>query len=325
MNIGMPRALLHYYYYPFWKRLFEELGCRVVLSDITNTILITDGIKVTVSELCVPIKIFNGHILNLMQKDVDLIFVPRFISMGSEEWYCPKFIGLPDLVRFSIDGLEQKLLILDITSKGDILNRFSDYKPLINRLGVSKSQTKSALRLAKEEFDRFRRLCISGYTIDEAICILEGKEVELPKVNADVTIALMGYVYNIYDNFVSMNILGKLRDMGVRVITFDMLDEEELLGKKSKEKGVYWVFSRKILEATKMLLKNPKVDGVIHMTAFSCGPDSVLGKLMELDSEELDKSFMTIRIDEHTGESHVQTRIEAFVDMLRMSKEKIKI
>jgi predicted nucleotide-binding protein (sugar kinase/HSP70/actin superfamily) len=31
---------------------------------------------------------------------------------------------------------------------------------------------------------------------------------------------------------------------------------------------------------------------------------------------------MTLRIDEQTGESHIMTRIEAFIDLLRLKKEK---
>ena len=30
--------------------------------------------------------------------------------------------------------------------------------------------------------------------------------------------------------------------------------------------------------------------------------------------------MMTLRIDEHTGESHLQTRLEAFVDMIARKK-----
>ena len=32
---------------------------------------------------------------------------------------------------------------------------------------------------------------------------------------------------------------------------------------------------------------------------------------------------MTLRIDEHTGESHLQTRIEAFTDMIKRKIRKV--
>jgi predicted nucleotide-binding protein (sugar kinase/HSP70/actin superfamily) len=77
-----------------------------------------------------------------------------------------------------------------------------------------------------------------------------------------------------------------------------------------------WTFTNKILAASYDFFTDPNIDGLIHVTAFGCGPDSMLGKLLELDSLEYKKPFMTIRVDEHTGEAGVDTRIEAFVDML---------
>ena len=36
MKIGITRALLYQYYYPFWRSLFERLGCEVVISDTST-------------------------------------------------------------------------------------------------------------------------------------------------------------------------------------------------------------------------------------------------------------------------------------------------
>lgn len=90
MKIGIPKALLYYYYGPFWKTLFSELGCEVVISDDTNGRIISEGSKITVSEFCVPIKIFNGHVINLTEKGVDFIFIPVFYKLKNE-WYARSF------------------------------------------------------------------------------------------------------------------------------------------------------------------------------------------------------------------------------------------
>jgi len=320
MKIGIPKALLYHYYYPFWNCLLTELGCEVVLSDDTNTNLITDGIKVTVSEMCVPIKIFNGHVLNLLAKDVDYIFIPQFISQG-KEWFCPKFVGLGEIVKYSILDSNNKLIVLFIENKTDIPDKFSCYEPLCSILGVKKLQLRRALKKAKKVFLSFRSLCTQGYTVSEAFDILDGKSVTLEKRDSEITIGLMGYVYNVYDNYVSMNIIEKLRQMGVRVITFDMVDENEILPDRSRGKQPFWVFARKIYNASQYIDRNERPDGFIHLTAFCCGPDSIISKMMELDFGEDNIPFMTVRVDEHTGESHVQTRIEAFVDMLKISKQ----
>lgn len=66
-----------------------------------------------------------------------------------------------------------------------------------------------------------------------------------------------------------------------------------------------------------------EVDGVIHVTAFACGPDAMVDRLMELEAKKRGQiPFMSIMVDEHTGEAGIRTRIEAFVDMLRYRRAK---
>ncbi len=320
MKIGMPRALLNFYYYPFWKTMFSELGAEVILSDETNSKIISEGSTVTVSELCVPIKIFNGHILNLLKKDVDFIFIPRFVKM-KKEWYCPKFIGIGEVADYSIPGLYEKQIEVKITSDSDVPDKLSDYEQLTEKLGVSKQELKKALKKAGEKFEECRKLSGKGYTMAEVFDIFDGKECELNERKENVTIALLGYVNNVYDNFVSMNAIKKIREMGVNVLTFDMVDENKLKIRRGKEKSPFWVFARKIYNASLYFNENKMVDGIIHLTAFGCGPDSVIGKMMEMNCEDENIPFMTLRVDEHTGESHVQTRLEAFIDMLKMKKK----
>lgn len=321
MKVGLPKALLHYYYYPFWRVLFEKLGCEVVLSDDTNAAIIESGSNVTVSELCVPIKIYNGHIENLINKKVDYIFIARFVNRG-REWYCPKFIGLGEIVDYSVNFGSCVPIFVDITSKTDIPDRLKDYEPVMKALGVTKKQMRSALKAARACFEQCRRWSCQGYTMTEVFDKFEGKEVEINRCAEEVTIALLGYVNNIYDNFVSMNAVKKLREMGVNVITFDMVDDDILKARNSKYRQPFWVFARKIYNASVYFIKNRMADGVIHLTAFGCGPDSIIGKMMETDCEKYKIPFMTLRVDEHTGESHVQTRLEAFIDMLKLQHKR---
>lgn len=319
MRIGIPRALLYYYCYPFWKELFTQLGAEIILSDETNGKIISDGAAVTVTELCVPIKIFNGHVMDLKEKNVDYIFIPKF-HRNDREWYCPKFVGIEEIVKYSVNIDKNKFLVVDYVIKSDDLGSLKAHLPLCDALGVSKSELKSALEKASEKQKQCREICIKGYTSAEAYEILDGKNPPEKPKNPDLTIALMGYVNNVYDNFVSMNIIKKLREMNVNVITFDMLPEEKI-AKKKNVKQPFWTFARKIYNASSYILENNMADGFIHLTAFCCGPDSVIGKLMEVDCEEKEIPFMTLRVDEHTGESHVQTRLEAFIDMLKRSRK----
>ena len=324
MKIGLPLALMHHYYFPLWKTLFEELGCEVVVSDETTGALLEEGIKLSTSELCVPIKVFNAHVVNLLNKGVDYCFIPRFVSFGEHEWYCPKFLGLPTVVEFSIPNFTGKMLTIDIETKREDTCELKNYLPLCDKLNVTKKQLKHALKLAGNRFAEFRKIMQKGYTIDEAYRILNGEKVDEAYKQSPVTIGVLGYVYNVYDKMISMDIIARLRKANINVVTFEMLDDIHTINrKKATEKPLFWIFARKIYNARKYLTETKKVDGFIHVTAFACGPDAVIGKMFEIECEDEKVPFMTIRIDEHSGESHIQTRLEAFCDMLIRKKNKL--
>jgi predicted nucleotide-binding protein (sugar kinase/HSP70/actin superfamily) len=118
-----------------------------------------------------------------------------------------------------------------------------------------------------------------------------------------------------------MDLLNKLSELGASSVTFEMLSKKAIDSRlKGKKKNLFWTFSNKLMAGAYQFLEDESIDGVIHATAFGCGPDSFLGKMLELDSGRFNKPFMTIRLDEHSGENHQQTRVEAFVDLISKKK-----
>ena len=108
VKIGIPKTLSYYVYYPLWKKFFTELGAEVVVSDNTSRPIIDAGVRETVNDACVPIKLFHGHSVDLKDK-ADYFFIPRLVSVDGEHIYCPKFLGLPDMVKNSLKDLPEIL------------------------------------------------------------------------------------------------------------------------------------------------------------------------------------------------------------------------
>ena len=73
---------------------------------------------------------------------------------------------------------------------------------------------------------------------------------------------------------------------------------------------MFWEFTNKLMAAGYHFINSEDIDGIIHITAFGCGPDSILGPFLEIDAGKNKKPFMTLRIDEQTGESHLITRMK---------------
>ena len=53
-----------------------------------------------------PLKCITAMSLVYADK-VDCLFVPRFISLGKYNYICPKFMGLPDMLRANIEDLPE--------------------------------------------------------------------------------------------------------------------------------------------------------------------------------------------------------------------------
>ncbi len=318
MQIGMPKSLLYYYYYPFWNNFFKALDAELVLSDSTSTELLNRGVKESISELCVPIKVYIGQVLDLLEKGVDKIYIPRFVSIREGVTFCPKFLGLPDMIRHSLTGFDGKILTHHIRSKTDDISNYENYTSFKEIFNISEFELKEALNTAQNEWIKFRVLQKECYKTEH---LLAGKKVK--RSEGSLNIGLLGYVYNMYDKYISMDLINRLEEMGVSVTTFEMVDEEVIEDYvKGLEKPMFWEFTNKLLAVGYHYMNSADIDGIIHLTAFGCGPDSILGPFLEIDADQAHKPFMTLRIDEQTGESHLLTRIEAFIDLLKLSKRR---
>lgn len=292
MKVGIPKGLLYYKYYPFLETFFCELGAEIVISPDTNKEILDEGVKYCVDDACLPVKIFHGHVAMLKEKS-DIILIPRIMQVRNREYICPKFCGLPEMVKNAIPEIPK---IIDepiyATSRKKL---YSWTKEVGKKLTTDKNKIKKAFEIALLRQKEYK----SGFKDDEK----------------PLTVALVGHPYNIFDNYINMNIVEKLNKLGVGVITEEYV-EESLIDEEIKYlyKRPFWTFARNSYGFASNVHREKKVNGIIYISSFACGIDSIV---IELIKERIGNfPFMTLKIDEHTGEAGLDTRIEAFVDML---------
>lgn len=321
VKVGIPRTLAYYLYFPMWKTFFEVLGVDVVLSSKTTREIIDEGVKETVNDACVPIKLFHGHVKDLKDK-VDTIFVPRLVSMNGEHIYCPKFLGLPDMIRSSMDDLPP---IID--TRIDMRKGKREIVKIAWGLGKKFTnnpvQIYQALKKALKSQRDFDESLAEGHTAKEALFLMENTT--LPeKEEGDLKIALLGYPYILYDPYITVDLLYRMKKMGINILTAEMVCPRDLALQSHKlMKDLFWTFSSQVTRAAYHYFEKGEIHGMIHLTAFGCGPDFIVDKLMELEGKKFPHiPFMTLTVDEHTGEAGLMTRVEAFVDMIRLRRRK---
>jgi len=322
VKVGIPNALFYYLYYPLWQVFFNEIGVQTVTSGKTTKDILNNGVREALADACVPVKLFFGHVMELKNR-VDYLFIPRVVCINRKTIYCPKFLGLPDMIRHSISGLPP-IIDVRIDTRQGLFAMLKAYLEIGNIFSAGKLSTYKAYMKACRTLNRYNKLLQNGWNPHEAISLLR-KTGPLPKPpDTDFKFAVIGYPYNIYDSFISANFLDKLRRLGVGVITAENLSPLSLAWQKNcgLPKRLFWTFSDRALKAAHLLFKRGRVDGMLHLTAFGCGPDSLLNKFIELEAKKhRNIPFMTLMIDEHTGEAGMSTRLEAFVDMVKRRKE----
>ena len=342
-KVGIPHALAYYLYFPFWKTFFEDLGHEVVVSTPTTRAILDRGVEETVNDACIPIKIYHGHVDSLISQ-VDYIFCPRLVSVrrhgdfGSET-FCPKFLGLPDLIRLTFTNAPPIIdTSIDInhlysgqkSKKGNKSKKPEEVMAVAcqeigDRLGNSAVESRAAYQKAKQVHQRFLTLLEQGKLPPEAIDILfpPEKPLSYDLNDPEFNLAVIGYPYTIYDSYINVGLLNILHKENIKVYTQDMLSDK-ILNQEAAElpKSMFWYFSNRAVYGALYYMKKGYIDGIIHITAFACGPDSMVDRLLEIEARRRGKPYLPISIDEHTGESGVRTRLEAFVDMLRYRRDK---
>lgn len=316
MKIGIPGGLLYYSYYPLYKTFFEELGAEVVCSGNTNKTILDYGVKSCVDEACLPVKIFHGHVESLKNR-VDALFIPRIISISRNEYICPKFCGLPEMIKNSVKDLPCMIdTVVNLRKhRSAITDSIMDAASLLTN---NRHSIMHAYEIARKEQREFED-CLKRYPDFEKAIHNKGIEPD----SGTKKIALIGHPYNLYDNFSNMNIFNKLKKLGYDVITPEMIDEEDMeINAASLPKRHFWTFGKRIIGSGMSLLKSSTVEGIIYLSSFGCGIDSLMEDYLARQVRRDGRiPYMKLVLDEHSGEAGMDTRLEAFIDMVRWREE----
>lgn len=323
MRVGIPRSLLYYKYLPFWKTFLTGLGLEVETSPMTNKQILSWGVEVAENELCVPVKAFYGHCMALRETS-DAIFVPRVVSVEERAYTCPKFLGLPDMIAAVAEQLELPPLL---TPKLNQREKPSEFKwQLINfaqeQFGLGRLDAMAAIEDARVAQNRYQESLVRGH---KPVDLLPSSRLNKPRFRPPgekrKRIGLLGHPYNIYDGYITQNLIARLEEMGAELVVPEMTDHHVLMDAATDvPKQLYWTYEKEIMGAINHWTKNKMIDGVVYVLAFACGPDSLIQVLIEHRAKSFNIPMMSLTIDEHSGEAGLVTRIEAFIDMLMRKK-----
>ena len=316
LRIGIPRVLNMYEDFPFWFTFFNQLGCEVVLSDYTTKDQYNKAIDTIPSDTaCYPAKAVHGHIRDLAQAQVDLIWYPC-IQHGPKEfshdnnYHCPMVISYPELIRNNMQ---------DVMGKTPFYAPFlplADKKSLVpalvkalKDLPFSKSEISNAVETAWAEQEK----CKADY------CEMTKKTVSRLVAEQVPTIVLAGRPYHL-DSGINHGIPELITSLGMAVLTEDGVAP---LGKDIKHLRVVdqWSYHSRLYHAAEFVSRTEGFQ-IVELNSFGCGLDSIVADQVKDILSAKHKIHTLLKIDEGTNLGAVTIRLRSLQSVMERSMRK---
>jgi len=295
VNIGIPRALLYHEFGELWTNFFTNAGIPFTVSDSTNLTILNHGTELAIDESCLPLKIYLGHVQSLLERCTH-IFIPRVVGYHDNFFLCAKFAGLPDIVRntFQIPG--DRIIVPNIENKSTI-GQIQALNETCKPLHLSKIAAYRAYHQAQQCWHNLQPSASQP---------------------SNCKVAMIGHSYLLKDNFFCRDIFSALTKRNTTIVTPEQIPSK-LLYKEAKafQPDIYWQLSAKIAGAVRFFSRQSDISGIIMLSSFGCGPDSLINEYLEHHIlSGCGKPYLIVNIDEHTGSAGMITRVEAFLDLV---------
>jgi predicted CoA-substrate-specific enzyme activase len=299
--VGIPRCFSVYTLWPLYSWFFHSLGVKTFLSET----ILPEGTARVESNYCFPAEIAHGAVQDIFNRKTDYIFLPHFRDMESYEPdipanFCPITQSLPYYIKKAFPEISEEQYLSPVISFMYGLDKASEpFIHMAGKLGFSENEAQRAFRIAYEkQMECFSRFSDLG---KEAL-----KEARLAK---RPVIAILGRPYNSFTTDANMGIPRKYTSRGYSVIPFDILPFAD----QQIYPNMYWYYGQQDMKSA-TLLKNEENIFVNFISNFSCAPDSFLLHYLKWIMGA--KPFLILELDSHTADAGVDTRIEAFLDII---------
>ena len=293
--------MLFHYFQDVWLDFFQILGVKTITSPPTNKEIVKHGIALAIDEACFSSKIYLGHVAWLLDR-CDVIFVPRFENTAIREDYCPRIFGMYDVVKHTFP--KAKLLNADV----NLLYRKREqdaFVKIAQQLGFTVEAADEAYRKALEA---------AGKKHEEKLA----KQQEIIESDG-MKVLLVSHSYNLHDAYIGTGIAAYFEKNNIKVIYDDLVDTNKAKQKTKEIHGnrVYWKINSELMGGLE--LYKDKVDGIVLITTFPCGPDSIFNEM--IIRKVKDKPILSLMVDELDATAGLQTRLESFVDILTAKQQ----
>jgi len=346
------------------KALFEELGVKIIVPPTVSKKTLEIGTKLSPELACLPLKINMGNYIESIEKGADTIVITgscgpcRFGYYGIVQKEILKDLGYDvdivildspkdDMKEFiarlrKIAGNNSINSILSAVAKAFRVTEEMDELIELSLKVRCREKNKGKTDFVMYQFEKDIRETKGAREIRK--CIEEYKkklrEIDIDSEYKPLRVGLVGEIYTLIEPFVNLQVEKKLGNMGVEVyrglsvnswVKYHLapdikfrLKEKRILKKADPYLGLCIGGHAWQTVAHTINFSDMGLDGVIQIMPFGCMPEIVVESILPTISEQKKIPVMTLVVDEMTGEAGYQTRLEAFVDLLKQEEENEK-
>ena len=343
------------YYIPVKYIIEKTTKCKVLIPPENNKQTIEIGSKESPEDICMPFKYNLGNYINALNRGANILiqagggcrygyFAELQEQILKDLGYNFTFINLIKNNHVSIKkmykfakSINKKLNIFTYfyyLIQGFLIIIFID--KLNSYLRKNMGYEKEIGIFEKAEKNLFSEYSNKKLSIIKIIKIYNKykktyKSIELKQIPR-TKILLIGELFSLIDSNSSNNIERNLIKEGIEIIRYTDLTylllikrfKRKILLKKGK-KYLKYPLGADGMESVVHSIKHAKegIDGIIHIKSFSCVPEINAIPILNQISEDYQIPILYLSFDGENNISNIDTKIEAFNDMIKDKKKKI--
>lgn len=343
------------------KALLDDLNVDYIIPPYNNKKALEIGTRHAPELACLPLKINIGNFMEAYEKGADTILMAggrgpcRFGYYGEMHNEILRDLGLDiEVINLEVPNSGYREFLKRVRRITGTVNIYKISKAILNATRVSveaDNLEKLCCRvrpreIKKGEADRIFKDFMNGIgRVKGSKQILKHigdtrrklLNVRIDEKYEPLRVGIVGEIFTSIDWYANFNLEKKLGEMGVeadRAITTSGFIIEHMIKNvlhipknlryaKAAEPFLRTAIGGHAQETigNMVLYAENGYDGVIQIYPLTCMPEIVAESIIPAVQKKYNIPVLTLIIDEMTGESGYQTRLEAFVDLLNRRKE----
>jgi predicted nucleotide-binding protein (sugar kinase/HSP70/actin superfamily) len=337
--------------------LFENLGHEVVCPPVPTEKTLSLGVQYAPEFACIPFKIVLGTYLEVLEMGAEVLITSggcgpcRAGFYGELHRRILRDLGYPVEMIIMEPPLREPLDFLRkvyrLLKPAKLSNLYHVFRVAVEKM-LSLDEIESTMhKLRPLAYNK--KLITKAYSeglemIRQADSVKEVKEAKQATLEAlwrvpanheyePLRVGLIGEIYVVLEPAANHDIERILGDMGVYVHRSIFLSEwvrYNVLGSGEKHIRASAIpylnqmigghGQNSVGEVVRYAEKG--FDGVIQLAPFTCIPEIVAKSILPAISRDKDIPVLTLFLDEQTGQAGIETRLEAFVDLIKQKRRK---